>query len=246
MKQSGRISKSTAGETSYLRPQLLVKHPARARSEPQVQLSQDKQLEPRKKCMLQEQLSDACSIDSNPTSTAQKALVLFPAENRTAVFSEDRRYRYTLRILWDDSKPLVQFIGLNPSTADEVKDDNTVRRCKRFAQRWNYGGIIMTNIFAFRSTDPRPMKAHPNPIGELGTFTLGRRRFTNRNDYYLALSRSEATECIAAWGNHGLHLGRSAAVLKLLDSLKCFRITKAKQPEHPLYMPYSISLLDYS
>ena len=171
---------------------------------------------------------------------------LFQWETRTAVFSEDRRYRYILRILWDESKPLVQFIGLNPSTADEVKDDNTVRRCKRFAQRWGFGGMIMTNIFAFRSTDPGPMKAHPNPIGELGTFTFGRKRFTNRNDYYLVLTRAEVSECIAAWGNHGIHLGRCTTVLKFLRSLKCFRVTKAGQPEHPLYMPYSISPLDYS
>lgn len=176
----------------------------------------------------------------------EQSMLNLEAETRTAIFSDDRRYRYTLRILWDDSKPLVQFIGLNPSTADEVKDDNTVRRCKRFAQRWRYGGMIMTNIFAFRSTNPRPMKSHPNPIGETGTFSFGRKHFTNRNDYYLARTRSEVSDCVAAWGNHGLHLNRSAAVLKFLRSLKCFRITKAGQPEHPLYMPYSISLLDYS
>ena len=161
-------------------------------------------------------------------------------ETRTATFSDDRLYRYTLRIVWNRTEPLVQFIGLNPGTADEEKDDNTVRRCKRFAQRWGYGGMIMTNIFAFRSTDPRPMKVHPNPIGELGVFTFGRKRFTNRNDYYLAFTRSEASECIAAWGNHGLHLNRGVAVTQILGVLKCFRITNAGQPEHPLYMPYSV------
>jgi hypothetical protein len=170
----------------------------------------------------------------------------FADEHRTAIFSEDRQYRYTLRIAWDESKPFVQFIGLNPSTADEIKDDNTVRRCKRFAQRWNFGGMIMTNIFAYRSTDPRPMKAHSNPIGETGSFSLGRQRFTNRNDYYLALTRTEVTQCSAAWGNHGLHLNRCFAVTKLLSSLRCFRITKVGQPEHPLYVPYSITLVPFT
>jgi hypothetical protein len=167
-------------------------------------------------------------------------------EFREATFSPCMAYRYTLRIAWDESKPFIQFIGLNPSTADEIKDDNTVRRCKRFAQRWKFGGMIMTNIFAFRSTDPRPMKAHSNPIGEAGTFTLGRQRLTNRNDYYLALTRTQVTQCVAAWGNHGLHLNRCFAVAKLLSSLKCFRITKAGQPEHPLYMPYNVRLMDYA
>lgn len=171
---------------------------------------------------------------------------LFPSEHRTAIFSEDRAYRYTLRIIWDNAKPVIQFIGLNPSTADEGKDDNTVRRCKRFAHRWGFGGMIMTNIFAFRSTDPHRMKAHPNPTGEIGRFTSGRRIFTNRNDLHLFESRKEAAQAIAAWGNHGFHLDRSAAVLKLLRGVHCFRLTKLGQPEHPLYMPYSIALVDYS
>lgn len=47
------------------------------------------------------------------------------------------------------------FIGLNPSTADETQDDPTVRRCIRYAQSWGYGALYMTNIFAFRATDPR-------------------------------------------------------------------------------------------
>jgi sec-independent protein translocase protein TatC len=35
------------------------------------------------------------------------------------------------------------FIGLNPSTADEVKNDPTVRRCINFAITWGYGGLII-------------------------------------------------------------------------------------------------------
>lgn len=173
-------------------------------------------------------------------------LELLPAETRTAIFSRDRTYRYTLRIIWNEADGLIQFIGLNPSTADEIQDDNTVRRCKRFAQRWGYGGMIMTNIFAFRSTDPGRMKSHPNPTGETGRFTSGRRVFTNRNDFHLFETRKEVAKAVAAWGNHGLHLDRSSAVLKLLRDLHCFRVTKLGQPEHPLYMPYSIAPVDYS
>jgi len=44
-------------------------------------------------------------------------------------------YRYTLTQRWSDD-PLVQFIGLNPSTADENADDPTIRRCKAFAKSW--------------------------------------------------------------------------------------------------------------
>ncbi|MBK8271403.1 MAG: DUF1643 domain-containing protein [Planctomycetes bacterium] len=57
------------------------------------------------------------------------------------------------------------FIGLNPSTADETQDDPTVRRCIRYAQSWGYGALCMTNIFAYRSTDPLVMKRFDDPIG---------------------------------------------------------------------------------
>ena len=78
-------------------------------------------------------------------------------ETRTAEFSPCRRYRYTLSIEWDASKERVMFIGLNPSTADETKDDPTVRRCKQFAKDWGYGAMVMTNLFAWRDTDPKKM-----------------------------------------------------------------------------------------
>ena len=63
-------------------------------------------------------------------------------EKRTAIFGEDHVYRYTLDIVWDESLPLCQVIGLNPSTADEFKVDPTVRRCKDFARRFGCGGIV--------------------------------------------------------------------------------------------------------
>ena len=53
-----------------------------------------------------------------------------------AFFSKDRLYRYALWRIWDNELPKVLFIGLNPSTADEVKDDPTIRRCIRYALDW--------------------------------------------------------------------------------------------------------------
>ena len=54
--------------------------------------------------------------------------------------------------------PLILFIGLNPSTADETKNDPTIRRCINFAKDWGYGGVMIANLFAFRSTSPEIMK----------------------------------------------------------------------------------------
>jgi hypothetical protein len=74
---------------------------------------------------------------------------------KIANFSTCRTWRYTLTRQWSFVHPLAMFIGLNCSTADETQDDPTVRRCMGFARDWGYGGLLMTNLFAFRATDPR-------------------------------------------------------------------------------------------
>lgn len=172
---------------------------------------------------------------------------LLPKERRSAVFSDCRQYRYTLEIVWDENKPLVQFIGLNPSTADEFKDDPTIRKCKQFAKNWGYGGMVMTNLFAFRATDPRVMKEHAKPIGE--KFTHPRDPDRNEREFNSIKLQETQFRCgltVAAWGNHGTHLGRDKQVLLFLKNLKCFKITNEGQPQHPLYVPYSTPLIDYT
>ena len=79
---------------------------------------------------------------------------------------QDRKYRYALWRIWDENKPYVLFIGLNPSTADETKDDPTVRRCIGFTQSWKkYGGVYLANLFAYRATNPRELEVVADPIG---------------------------------------------------------------------------------
>ena len=74
---------------------------------------------------------------------------LFPLLKSDAIFSPDRIHRYGLWRIWDDALPKVLFIGLNPSTADELKNDPTIRRCIGYAKDWGYGGYIMGNIYCF-------------------------------------------------------------------------------------------------
>jgi len=141
-----------------------------------------------------------------------------------ALFFDDRRYRYALWRCWDTDNSPAMFIGLNPSTADEHFDDATIRRCKRFAKDLGYGGLVMANLFALRSTDPQTMLNHNDPIG------------LHNDKYLMELSRS-AGLVIAAWGNHGLHLDRAAAVESLFPKLYCLGTPKKGQPKHPLYLP---------
>ena len=72
-----------------------------------------------------------------------------------ADFSECGRYRYKLWRTWDDIRPVVMFIMLNPSTADATADDPTIRRCIGFARAWGYGGVRVGNLFAWRTPYPQ-------------------------------------------------------------------------------------------
>jgi hypothetical protein len=146
-----------------------------------------------------------------------------------AVFSPCRRWRYLLWRRWDETKPVANFLMLNPSTADEVQLDPSCTRARRYAERWGYGALIVTNLFGWRATDPDEMKSARNPVGRA-------------NDRAILAAAREAAIVVCAWGNHGAHLARSAHVKKLLEgrALHHLRLNASGEPAHPLYLPGSL------
>lgn len=156
-------------------------------------------------------------------------------ETSGANFSECGTYRYRLWRIWDtDARPLV-FCMLNPSTADAEQDDPTVARCKERARRGGYGGVIVVNLFALRSTDPKGLYSHPDPIGP-------------HNNAHISNCCQEG-DFICAWGNHGKLHGRDRVVLKLLAAHfvqpMALRVSKGGLPSHPLYLPYDLEPQPY-
>ena len=147
----------------------------------------------------------------------------------TAVYSDCERYRYSLTRIWEPAGKRVNFVMLNPSTATEVQNDPTVERCERRARALGYGSFAVTNIFAWRDTDPKAMRAAADPVGPA-------------NDDAIAESATWANDVIAAWGTHGAHLDRGATVAILLRDtgkpLFHLGLSKAGHPKHPLYLPY--------
>lgn len=145
---------------------------------------------------------------------------------RSAAFSRCRTFRYSLSRVWNATRPNVMFIGLNPSTADEQEDDPTVRRCVGFARKWNYGGLILVNLFAYRSTDPTGLLDADDPIGP-------------GNDKHILASARLAERIVLGWGNKGSWRDRDQHVLSLLPAANCLGITKEGHPKHPLYLARS-------
>jgi hypothetical protein len=142
-----------------------------------------------------------------------------------ARFSEDKAYRYLLWRTWDLDKPLINWLMLNPSTADELRDDPTVHRCRLWAWHWGYGGIVVTNIHAYRSTDPRKLWKVDDPTGP-------------ENDSHIAMAARASGCVVCAWGVHGEKRDRSKAVRELLRDVPLYalKITNGGEPMHPLYV----------
>lgn len=148
-----------------------------------------------------------------------------------AAYSDCGSYRYWLTREWAGTGGVINFVMLNPSVADEFKNDPTVERCERRARMLGFGGFCVTNIFAWRDTDPNAMRAAAAPVGP-------------HNDQVLLEMARNARQVIAAWGTHGAHQGRGSEVAALLhkNGVPMFHLGLSKEghPRHPLYVPYSV------
>ena len=152
---------------------------------------------------------------------------------KSAVFSSCRKYRYSLTRASNLTGNYVLFIGLNPSIADELIDDPTLKRCINFAKDWGYGGLIMVNLFAYVSTHPSELKNAKLPIGK-------------ENDKHILKNHQKSQLTVIAWGNDGYLYERDKEVLAIIDSPMCLNINKSGQPAHPLYQKKDQELINFN
>ena len=158
---------------------------------------------------------------------------------KKAIISEDGKYRYRLERTWDESGVKVLFIMLNPSTADAINDDATIRRCIDFAKRWGYGGLLVGNLFAYRATKPTELLNAENPIGE-------------DNLKYLNEMYGEVTRAVCAWGNGKIidRLSKKTGDYKPLSGwlghLSYLELSNDGTPKHPLYLKKELQPTRYT
>lgn len=156
---------------------------------------------------------------------------LFNKENNGAKFSDCGKHRLLLWRIWDESKPLIMFIGLNPSTANANTDDPTIRRVKAMANSWGYGGVYMMNLFTYISTDPKQLNIeHGN---------------SEDCDWYLETTATMVDKIIFAWGNFEV-LGRDKEVKGMFPNSYALHINKNGSPKHPLYVRSDVKLIRYN
>ncbi len=155
-----------------------------------------------------------------------------------AAFSADRKYRWWLTRQWGRKLGnLCAFIGLNPSTADETQDDPTIRRCITFAESWEHDGLLMLNLFAYRSTDPTEL----NRARESGIDIIGQENYAE--DLIQRLGKQfDVSRIIAAWGTgwwsqRGHALAYEARNSRHRMKFDCLMKTSKGDPKHPLYCP---------
>lgn len=176
-----------------------------------------------------------------------------------AIISEDERYRYVLFREWrghgsDENwrwfdavdgnghklgvPKTCLFIMLNPSTADALNDDPTIRRCVSFAKAWKYDRLEVVNLFAYRTKSPSELKAlldKDDPVGR-------------SNIKYVQQAMTDAGLIVCAWGVHGSHLDQDETVLGWLPferKIYSLGTTKDGSPKHPLYIAADTKLVEF-
>lgn len=145
-----------------------------------------------------------------------------------ALYSRCERYRYGLERVWGEG-PMLLYIMLNPSTADETRNDPTIERCQRRATQLGFGAMRIGNLFAWRATRPQDLRRAKSPVGA-------------ENDALLRDWQGAADLTLAAWGVHGAHLGRGKEMAAALaGDVHHLGLTRAGHPRHPLYVSYTVA-----
>lgn len=177
------------------------------------------------------------ALDDDPsTSRARSTGDDDVTTTKTAFLSDCGTYRYELTRTWNEDGMRICWLMLNPSTADASVDDATILTISRLSERWGYGSLVVANLFAYRSRDPKALRSTRDPIGP-------------GNDACIFDAVCGAHLTVAAWGAHGVLRNRGAEMTQRLTgagfALWCVGINKGGHPRHPLYLPDDTELTLY-
>lgn len=155
---------------------------------------------------------------------------LFDNQNTGAEFSPCGKYRYKLWRIWDERKPLVMCIGLNPSTANAGRNDTTIRYLMQMLQILGYGGFYMMNCYPLISSKPGVLKEFEEiDLHDQEDLENIRQIFETAN---------KCKDVIFAWGMFSIVKkdSRDKNLSDYFPNALCFGHNKDGSPFHPLAM----------
>lgn len=176
----------------------------------------------------------------------------YPLIHSDAMISNGRLHRYSLCRIWDDYKPMVMFIGLNPSRADNKLNDATIIRCINYAQNWThfglpetvFGGMYFANLYSFRT--PYVHDVPPEEASEWESLIQNLHRAHNEEtDQYLKKMIKNSRTVVCCWGSWKFTDARAKEVLAMIEEPMCFGTNANGSPKHPLYLPKTCPLFAF-
>jgi len=153
-----------------------------------------------------------------------------------AVFSECRKYRYSLVREWDTKKPKLGIVMRNPSNADEINDDRTIHICVQLAEKFGFGGIIVTNLFAYIAKNFDKLRTVPDPVA-------------SENNEHISTMLKGVDKVLCGWGDDRAFRGQAAKVASFLaerTNLYCLGTTSKGAPRHPSRVALKAEMVDYT
>jgi len=142
-----------------------------------------------------------------------------------AVFAYEKKYRFVLIRIWDETKPKVTCIGLNQSTANEDTNDQTINNLIVILTKLGYGGFYMTNLFGFISSNPDVLKSIPDPV--------------KNNDEFIKFYAEQSQDVIFCWGRFKAAEYRAKKIIPMFPKALCFGKNQNGTPMHPLALMYN-------
>ncbi len=155
------------------------------------------------------------------------------AQPQGAIFSDDAKYRYALWRIWSQARPLLMFVGLNPSKAGQISNDPTITRLMVRADREGYGGLLAANIYGMVTTNPRKLLEDDDPVGP------------ETDDYLRQMLTLTEGKALCGWGAFSAAKLRTTAMLKMIPQPYCLRLNADGSPQHPLYINYGVKMKRY-
>tara|TARA_B100000686_G_C16802696_1_gene987323 strand:+ start:3537 stop:3995 length:459 start_codon:yes stop_codon:yes gene_type:complete len=148
---------------------------------------------------------------------------------KKALLSRDKKYRYSLTRIWDDSQKKILFIMLNPSSADSQNDDPTIRRLISFTKKWGFGGFWVCNLYPYRTSSIKELYKSLSSM-------------QNKNKIQIKNHILKTNLIVYAWGNTEKEPNWLKKNVK-----KPFCIDKNinGSPKHPLYISSNKKLIYY-